>query len=255
MIDKLADRNLFAAFFAIVITAILSSAAFGQASAPSALVTDLYKQHDAKKSPFFQYKNRALVDKYFTKSTADLIWTDATTVKGEVGALGADPLYDAQDTEIKNFVIGKASLNGEKATVTVTFENFGEKKIVTFALVTEAGKWKIDDISYDGGKYTLVSFFKEDAGDAETAEFEGGFQVGPTTCIVRPVKMAFEVKWARGTGVEMFFSKGEVAGKYIFETEAGKNGTTSKFSFDDASYTTGTYIRKDGKTYAIKRLK
>jgi hypothetical protein len=255
MIDKLAGPNMFAAFFTFAMIACASFTAFGQAMAPAALVADLYKQHDAQKGPFFQYKDRAIVDKYFTRSTADLIWKDATTVKGEVGALGADPLYDAQDTEIKNFTIGKASLNGEKASVTVSFENFGEKKIITFALVTEGGKWKIDDISYNGGSYTLVGLFKEDAGSSEMAEFEGGFQVGPTTCIVKPVKMAFEVKWARGTGVEMFFAKGDVAGKYIFETEAGKNGTTSKFSFDDASYTTGTYIRKDGKTYAIKRLK
>ena len=255
MINKLANRNAFALLLAVAITACASLAAFGQTTTPSALVADLYKQHDAKKSPFFQYKNRALVDKYFTKSTADLIWKDATSVKGEVGALGADPLYDAQDTEIKKFAVGKAAITGEKATVTVTFENFGEKKVITFAVVKENAKWKIDDISYNGGTYTLVSFFNENPASAEMAEFEGGFQVGPTTCLVKPVKMAFEVKWARGTGVEMFFSKGEVGGRYIFETEAGKNGTTSKFSFDDASYTTGTYIRKDGKTYAIKRLK
>lgn len=255
MTDKLANRNVFAVLLAIVITACASFAAFGQAAAPSSLVADLYKQHDAHKSPFFQDKSRALVDKYFTKATADLIWKDSTTRGNEVGALDGDPLYDAQDIEIKKFVVGKAAISGEKATVTVTFENYGEKKIVTFALVTENGKWKIDDISYNGGTYTLAGMLKEDAGSAEMAEFEGGFQVGPTTCIVKPVKMAFEVKWARGTGVEMFFSKGEVEGKYIFETEAGKGGTTSKFSFDDASYTTGTYIRKDGKTYAIKRLK
>lgn len=254
MINKLVNRHAFAVLLAVAITACASVAAFGQTTTPSALVADLYKQHDAQKSPFFQYKNRALVDKYFTKSTADLIWKDATTVKGEVGALGADPLYDAQDTEIKKFAIGKVSTDGEKATVLVTFENFGEKKTISFALLKEAGKWKIEDIAY-GADYTLVSLFKNDAASDEMAEFEGGFQVGPTTCIVKPVKMAFEVKWARGTGVEMFFSKGEVGGKYIFETEAGKNGTTSKFSFDDASYTTGTYIRKDGKTYAIKRLK
>ncbi len=56
-----------------------------ESQTPEALIADLYKQHDAKKSPFFQTKNRALVDKYFTKATADLIWKDATNSKEEIG--------------------------------------------------------------------------------------------------------------------------------------------------------------------------
>lgn len=242
-------------FLTVSLLLLSALATYAQIGSPEALVADLYKQHDAKRSPFFQNKNRALVDKYFTKATADLIWKDATTRGNEVGALGADPLYDAQDTDIKKFNVGKAALNGEKAAVTVTFENFGEKKIIAFALVTEAGKWKIDDISYNGGEYTLAGMLRDDAGTGEQAEFEGGFQVGPTTCIVKPVKMAFEVKWARGTGVEMFFAKGEVGGKYVFESEPDNTGKTGKFVFDDAAYTAGTYVRKDMKTYAIKRLK
>lgn len=31
------------------------------------VVADLYKRHDAKKSPFFQTKDRGIVDKFFTK--------------------------------------------------------------------------------------------------------------------------------------------------------------------------------------------
>ena len=38
-----------------------------KAAPPETLVAELYKQHDAKKSPFFQTKDRGLVDKYFTK--------------------------------------------------------------------------------------------------------------------------------------------------------------------------------------------
>jgi Protein of unknown function (DUF3828) len=242
-----------------ILTALLlvtgTSAVFAQKLAPEALVADLYKQHNAKRSPFFQDKSRALVDKYFTKATADLIWKDSTTRGNEVGALDGDPLYDAQDTDIKKFAVGKPALSGEKATVTVTFENFSEKKIVTFALVMEKGAWKIDDISYNGGDYTLVGMLREDAGSGEQAEFEGGFQVGPTTCSVKPVKMAFEVKWARGTGVEMFFAKGEVDGKYVFESEPDKTGKTGKFVFDDAAYASGTYVRKDGITYKVNRSK
>src|SRR6267378_1579578 len=92
-------------------------------TSPDALVKALYWQHDHKHSPFFQTRSRALLYKYFEKSLADLISKDAVGSKGEVGAIDGDPLYDAQDMEIKKFAIGKPSYESGKAKVTVTFEN------------------------------------------------------------------------------------------------------------------------------------
>jgi len=243
------NDKAFAVFTAIAILIGASITAFGQSMTPTALVADLYKQHDAKKSPFFQDKNRALVDKYFTRDTADLIWKDSTTSSGEVGALDGDPLYDAQDTDIKKFMIGKASIAGEKATVVVTFMNFDQKKTVTFALVKDGAKWKIDDISY-GADYTLVSMLKEDAA-REDAEFRGEYKVGPTTCAVTPVKMAYEVRWLKGKGAEMFFFKEERDGKFVFESEKDKSGRTGRFVFDDGTYRSGNYYRGDGKIFSV----
>jgi len=122
--------------------------------APDALVADLYRQHNRKRSPFFQTRSRALVNKYFNQSLADLIWKDATTKKEEVGALDGDPLYDAQDMQIKNFVIGKPSLEGSIAQVPVSFENFDKKVQINFLLIKTPAGWRISDISYPGG-YTL----------------------------------------------------------------------------------------------------
>jgi len=120
----------------------------------------LYQAHKNKRSPFFQRRNRALVDKYFAKSLADLIWKDAHGPKDEVGVIDGDPLYDAQDMEIKKFAIGKSvSESATKAKVPVTFENFGEKKTITFMLTKGANGWRINDIDYGGGR-TLVSDFK-----------------------------------------------------------------------------------------------
>ena len=173
---------------------ITGSAAQPQSAAAEALVADLYKQHDAKKSPFFQTKNRALVDKYFTKSTADLIWKDATSSKGEVGALDGDPLYAAQDMEIKNFAIGKADVKGEMATVPVNFTNYGQKVTVTFKLKMVNSAWKIDDIIWPEGD-SMVKVIKDTyAADAKKAPVSGGqlqgaFQVGDTSCTIRAVKM------------------------------------------------------------------
>jgi hypothetical protein len=235
---------------------VMSAAGQSQSAAAEALVADLYKQHDAKKSPFFQTKNRALVDKYFTKSTADLIWKDANSSQGEVGALDGDPLYAAQDMEIKNFAVGKAEVKGENATVPVNFTNFGEKRTVTFKLKMANNAWKIDDIIWPEGD-SMVKVIKDyfaststDTKPAPAGVFDGKFQVGDTTCTVRPSKMAYEIRWAKGSGVEMFYFKDG----YTFESTNDKGGS-NRFEFDDEGYNTGVFYRADGKEFPVKRLK
>jgi hypothetical protein len=119
---------------------------------PDAIVKDLYAAQKAGSSPFFQTKSRALVDKYFTKDFADLIWKDAVAAQGEVGAIGFDPLYNAQDTEITAFKIGKPMYgegNLEVADVPVTFKNMGKDETVLFRLERNSQKiWKVGDIYY-----------------------------------------------------------------------------------------------------------
>ena len=132
-----------------------ANAAPAQKDAPDAVVKELYKQHDAKNSPFFQTKDRAAVDKYFTKRLADLIWKDAVASEGEVGALGADPLYDAQDTEITGLKIQADQVDGDQALVLVTFKNFGKAKSLIFNVVRENGAWKISNIT--GDNYNLFN--------------------------------------------------------------------------------------------------
>ena len=133
------------------------TAAPSAANAPDALVSSLYAAQKAKRSPFFQTKSRALVDKYFSKDLADLIWKDAVTSQksGEVGAIDGDPLFNAQDMKITAFVIGKPEYDkaaSDKATVAVTFRNFGKPDKVSFLLQQDAAKnWKIADIRYKDG--------------------------------------------------------------------------------------------------------
>jgi hypothetical protein len=223
---------------------------------PEKLVAELYKQHDAKKSPFFQ-KDRTRIDRYFTKQLGDLVLRDATTPVDEIGAIGADPLYDAQDVEIKNFAVDKGTIDGAKATVNVTFTNFGEKKTIVFSLAETAGAWRISDIKYTHGG-ALLAMLREAYGDGKTnappvknvaGEFEGTYQVGETTCTVKPVKMAFEVRWAKGSGVEMFhFEEGNT-----FESDTDTTAGRSRFIFDDQNYNTGTFKRADGKVFTVRR--
>lgn len=116
---------------------------------PEQTVDALYKQHK-KESPFFQNKSRALVDRYFDKELADLIWNMPNS-PDEVGPLDGDPLYNAQDMEIKSFVIHQATVKNGMATVLVTFTNFGKKQEVKFLLASRPAGWNITNIKYDDG--------------------------------------------------------------------------------------------------------
>jgi hypothetical protein len=124
-------------------------------------VAALYKVHDQKRGPFHP-GHGALLYKYFDKRLADMIHKDtvASAAKHDVGVIDGDPLYDAQDFEIKNFAIGNASYENGKAKVPVTFENIGEKKTLIFVLVNSRSGWRISDIDYGEGR-TLVGEFKE----------------------------------------------------------------------------------------------
>jgi len=148
----------------LLLTATLAPVLRGQSrvarrTPPDTLVKNLYWDHNHKHSPFFQTRSRALLYKYFEKSLADMIWKDAVTSKNEVGVIDGDPLYNAQDMEIKKFAIGKPKYEDTKAKVEVSFENFGKKETLVFALVNGKSGWKIHDIDY-GESGTLAGWFK-----------------------------------------------------------------------------------------------
>jgi len=143
-------------FLTALFLAVASSVGFAQtktkAITPDVIVRNLYAaQKKPQTSPFFQAKKRSLVDKYFTKALADLLWKDVSGADG-VGNLDFDPLYNAQDTRITVFKIGKPDYgegNLEVADVAVTFKNMGKAETILFRLEQNAAKiWKIGDIYY-----------------------------------------------------------------------------------------------------------
>lgn len=160
----------------IIIAAAIVAGSSGTAQAqrrsrqlsPEQLVSDLYRQHK-QRSPFFQRRSRALLDKYFTRQLADLLWRDARSSGDEVGALDGDPLFNAQDMEITKFAIQQAVILSGAANVTVSFENFGAKHQIVFRVVQQRGVWKIADISYDDGS-SLVRILQSDVGTAEKGQ-------------------------------------------------------------------------------------
>jgi hypothetical protein len=135
---------------------------------PRAVVVSLYKQHK-KRSPFFQTRSRALLDKYFAGELANLLWQDAHSSGDEVGALDGDPLFNAQDMEIKNFFVQSGTVGAQAAEVPVSFENFGEKHRIVFRLITERGGWKVADIGYED-RMSLLEILKSDSESAKRGQ-------------------------------------------------------------------------------------
>src|SRR5687768_25160 len=85
--------------------------------------------------------------------------------------------------------------------------------------------------------------------------FEGKYRVGRTTCIVTPVKMAFEVKWARGKGVMLFFFDSKTPeGQFSYVSE-DKGAGRDRFIFDNGRFNSGKFIRADGKQFLVKKFK
>jgi uncharacterized protein YceK len=116
--------------------------------AAGALVSRLYERHAGGDSPFFQ-TDREKARMYFEPALADLIVQDVIDSEGEAGAIDFDPLYDAQDTEIKDFAVHPAiQERGGGVRVVVTFQNFGAAERLTYRLVPVARQWRIADIEY-----------------------------------------------------------------------------------------------------------
>ena len=86
-----------------------------------------------------------------TPRSCKLYLKDRREAKGEVGRLDGDPLYNAQDMEIKDFSVSAPEMAGGEARVTVNFKNLGKPTRVVFMLDRTANSWKISDIRYDDG--------------------------------------------------------------------------------------------------------
>lgn len=160
----------------IAIAALSVSAQAGQVRssarrvAPRTVVLNLYSQHK-RQSPFFQTRSRVLLDRYFTRELANMILEDArsSSSRGEVGGIGGDPLYNAQDMRIRNFAVRERNPGSYGVEVVASFLNFNERHEVVFRLVPVGASWHIADIVYDNGT-TLMGILKsnENSGERNT---------------------------------------------------------------------------------------
>jgi len=126
-------------------------------NSPDGVVRELYRVHNDGKGGVFEAKGKKYIYKFFDQKLADMIWKDITeTPEGEVGNLDFDPLYNAQDTGITHFQIGKPAVSGDKATVLVSFRNFGQRTRIKFALSKGKEGWQISNVNY-GDKTDLIT--------------------------------------------------------------------------------------------------
>jgi len=131
------------------------------ATTPDAVVRDLYRVHRKGYGHVFVKEGRKLQQRFFDDHLATLIWKDLTeTPQDEVGRLDFDPLYNAQDIRITRFRVGSATLEGDRATVPVTFQNYDRKESLKFLMTKTAAGWKISNIDYGAG-YDLLKILTE----------------------------------------------------------------------------------------------
>lgn len=128
------------------------------AGSPAAVVAELYKINRNGSGPLFTKKGRKYQEQFFDQKLAGLIWKDLTeTPAGEVGHIDGDPLFNAQDMKITRFAVGAAAVEGDTASVPVTFMNFGQKVKIIFQLVKTDAGWKISNILYgDGSDFVKI---------------------------------------------------------------------------------------------------
>lgn len=121
-------------------------------SAADRLVRALYFEHSKKENPLLETKDRTLIDQFFAKSTADLIWRDASASPGKRKRTQENPLFNAPNEAIKKTWVLPAVIAGTQAVVYVTFEHNSEPKEIRIDMHQIAGRWRITDMHYPGGK-------------------------------------------------------------------------------------------------------
>jgi hypothetical protein len=125
-------------------------------NSPDRVIRELYRVHNNGKGGVFEANGKKYIYKFFDQKLADLIWKDISeTPAGEVGNLDFDPLYNAQDTGITNFQIGKPVVEGDESTVLVSFRNFGQRTRVKFEMHKGREGWRIRNVIY-GDKSDLI---------------------------------------------------------------------------------------------------
>ena len=117
-------------------------------SAADRLIRALYFEHSKTENPLRETKDRALVDQFFAKPTADLIWKNAQKPASKQKPSPDNPLFNAPDKTIKKAWVLPATVVGSRAVVYVTFEHNAKPEEIRIDMQQVAGRWRIVDMLY-----------------------------------------------------------------------------------------------------------
>ncbi|MFD2932634.1 hypothetical protein [Spirosoma flavum] len=121
-------------------------------TAADRLVRALYFEHNKTENPMRETKDRSLIDQFFAKPTADLIWSDGKKSSTKVNRSKINLLFNAPDAAIKKMWVLPAVIGGSRAIVYVTFENDAKPEELRVDMQRLSGRWRITDILYPNGK-------------------------------------------------------------------------------------------------------
>lgn len=150
-------------FIAGAISAVLPATGAQADAAAQAFLVSLYNNYRGKNGNGIALDKEAVIRRYFEPALAALIVKDRKEAenRGDVPALDGDPFVDAQDWEIAAFDVTVRDTAPDKASGTVTFQNFDKAVTVVLDLVKLREGWRIADITWqrDGETATLRALF------------------------------------------------------------------------------------------------
>ena len=132
----------------LMLLAFAAATALAADPSPTDLVAQLYQAHRSKHDPLNETQ---LLARYFDSTLLKLYLRDQREAKGEVGRLEGDPLYNAQDVQIKDFAISPPEAAHGETHVTVRFKNIGKPVRIVLVLTQTHSGWRISDARYDDG--------------------------------------------------------------------------------------------------------
>lgn len=212
------------------------------------MVKNLYAEHKVGKGPFGNKPNRASIDKYFTKELGDLIWKAVNSEEG----LNVDPLYNAQDFDIKALTVSKADENN---MVKVNFRNFLRDEEITFSFTranTASKVYRIDSIVYSDAEDLQTTLEMSDQTYVPAA-IDGDYLVGEVKCGIESNLAGFwaRVKCEDQPNIQIIDMETLTFGTFN-PKEKGRRG---QFVFTDDKFTAGEFIDKSGKKFKVVRVK
>jgi hypothetical protein len=142
------------AILVLLLTAFAAATSIAGDLSPKDLVAQLYQAHNSKHDPLDE---TALLGRYFDPALLKLYLKDMDEAKGEVGRLDGDPLYNAQDMEIKDFSVSAPEMAGVETRVTVNFKNLGKRAGLYTRLYVESAMAEDCDIHDDGSSLKKIS--------------------------------------------------------------------------------------------------